>query len=143
MENYWFEKYLKKFFEFYNDKIILVGGKNSFGFGFVKLNTNVEYKDINESDKTENKEDNFLIYKKIKLENISLETDENILGFNFRYYLRLNECKKYRTKNFGKQGSSSNFYVSNLLNDNSIILVGINNPFNPIFRKEESFKKSI
>jgi CRISPR-associated protein Cmr1 len=140
VETYWFEKYLKKFFEFYNDKIILAGGKNSFGFGFVKLNaTNIKYENTDKSDKTKKKETDFLISKKIELKDIQLETDENILGFNFKYYLRLNEHKKYRKRNFGKQGVSSNFYVSNLLDDNSIVLIGINNPFNPIFKNGELF----
>ena len=133
IEKYWFEKYLKRFFKFYKDKIILIGGKNSFGFGFVKLNI------INEKiDKTEDNVDSSIMFKEIKL-NVAPEKD--ILGFNFKYYLRCKERKRYRKKNFGEQGKSSNFYVSNLIKNNNnfkIILFGINNPFNKKY-KENNF----
>jgi len=131
VDKYWFEKYLKEFFEFYKNKIILVGGKNSFGFGFVKLDVINEKIDGNKEDT----EFDFVIFKEIKLNDMP---KKEIFGFNFKYYLRLREKKIYRKKNFGDLGKSSNFYVSNLIKNNEykIILFGINNPLNNEYKKD-------
>lgn len=136
--NYWWDRYLSDFFSFYKDKIILVGGKLSFGFGMVKMmiEGSQEIQEINEQEINEsNKNDanwNDII-RMDKIENIKYEKQCNVLGYNFRYFLRREEEKKYREKNFGKQGVASSIYVSNLIRDSSnhiyIYLINFNNPF--------------
>ena len=119
--DYWWDKYLNDFFEYFKDKLILVGGKNSFGFGFVNLNL-----DDNQNKLVSfNSIDNFLKIEKIT--NITYSGRKEILGFNFKYYLRKKENISFRKVNFGEQGKSSKIYVSNLLEDNSVYLLLLNN----------------
>ncbi len=120
---YWWDKYLKDFFDFFKDKLILVGGKNSFGFGFV----NLQYEDDGYNGKFQS------INNKLKIDKITLnyQEDRKVLGFNFKYYLRKMENRRYRKLNFGEKGKSSKIYVSNLSNDSNkyIYLLMLNNPF--------------
>ena len=142
--DYWWDKYLNDFFEYFKDKLILVGGKNSFGFGFVNLNL-----DDNQNKLVSfNPIDNFLKIEKIT--NIAYSERKDILGFNFKYYLRKKENRNFRKNNFGEQGKSSKIYVSNLLEDNSIYLLLLNNPFSGekeipqhIFNKYVNWLKSL
>ncbi|WP_022846690.1 type III-B CRISPR module RAMP protein Cmr1 [Desulfurobacterium sp. TC5-1] len=122
--NYWWNKYLRDFFEFSKDKLILVGGKNSFGFGFV----NLSIKDSTTIDKYSSIKNNVIVKK---IENIPYSGRKKVLGFNFKYYLRKLENKKHREKIFGKQKVASKIYISNLLEEknNSIYLLLLNNPF--------------
>ncbi|MEG6570500.1 CRISPR-associated protein Cmr1 [Thermohydrogenium kirishiense] len=146
---YWWENYLEEFFKFFSDKIVLMGGKASFGFGFVKMK--VEGKDEGTTEHGKNKIvgfDNMYVYK---AEKIDYNGSKDILGFNLKYYLRKKEKVNIRNKqeieeHFGKQKKASKVYVSNLLKEdnNSIYLVIFNNPFdiNPIFKElaEEYFR---
>ena len=142
--DYLCDKYLNDFFEYFKDKLILVGGKNSFGFGFVNLSL-----DNNQDNLTNfNSIDNFL--KTEKITNITYSKEKNILGFNFKYYLRKKENKNFRNNNFGEQGKSSKIYVSNLLKNNFVYLLLLNNPFSEeskipqhIFEKYVKWLKSI
>jgi len=142
--DYWWDKYLNDFFEYFKDKLILVGGKNSFGFGFVNLSLD------NNQDKLVifHSIDNFLKIEKIT--NITYSGGKNILGFNFKYFLRKKENRNFRKNNFGEQGKSSKIYVSNLLENNSIYLLLLNNPFleereipQHIFNKYVNWLKSL
>ncbi len=121
--DYWWDNYLKDFFEFFKDKLILVGGKKSFGFGFVKLIVE------DSNDNNYQRIDDFLRIEKI--DNIPYKEGKKVLGYNFKYYLRRKEDKQKREEMFGRQGKASKIYVSNLLNEdnNSIYLLLINNPF--------------
>jgi len=134
---YWWEKYLKDFFRFFSNKLILVGGKGSFGFGFVKLSIH-----FHESGSIENSEiGNFRKYyfKDIISLNLNNQSKE-ILGYNFRYYLRKRH-KGFRKQNFGGQGKSSKIYISNLRrNSKNIYFLVINNPFNSEFIPEKVIK---
>jgi CRISPR-associated protein Cmr1 len=124
---YWWENYLKEFFDFFKNKLILVGGKNSFGFGFVNLQIGTTSVN-NNSSSVKNIHNNVQVNK---IENISYSGEKEILGYNFKYYLRKKERKEFRETNFGKQGEASKIYVSNLLksDNNSIYLLALNNPF--------------
>ncbi|MCX7760367.1 MAG: type III-B CRISPR module RAMP protein Cmr1 [Hydrogenothermaceae bacterium] len=138
--SYWWENYLKEFFEFFQDKIILVGGKNSFGFGFVNLSikqdNTTEINTVEISDKNVN---NKLIFSKI--ENIPYTGNKEVLGFNFKYFLRKKEKRQDREYNFGINKKASKIYVSNLLknDNNSIFLLLLNNPFS----QEKEINKNI
>ena len=102
---------LKKFFKFYEDRIVMAGGKNSFGFGFIKFKTNLDLKDVKPPDASRC----LFQVKKINI----VKTQKKILGFNFKHYQRLMEPnKKFRHKNFGKMSNSSKIYYS-LKNKNS------------------------
>ena len=122
---YWWDKYLREFFEFYKDKVILMAGKKSFGLGFVKIINNEENNDEMEIKSW----DNYLKIKKITP--VQYEKTKEVLGFNFRYYLRKKEYKKFRENNFGTQGQASKVYVSNLFrnSENYIYLLVLNSPF--------------
>ena len=121
---YWWNNYLKKFFEFFQDKIILVGGKKSFGFGFIKMIINGH-----NNDKQIKSWDNYLKIENIKP--IRYIGNKEVLGFNFKYFLRKKEKRNYRENNFGKKSQASKIYVSNLLSnsENYIYLIAINSPF--------------
>jgi CRISPR-associated protein Cmr1 len=120
---YWWENYLKEFFEYYKDKIVLVGGKKSFGFGFIRIKISDSNQEIIDQN------NNWLFLKRIG--NINYSNTKDVLGFNFRYFLRLKENTKFRKQNFGTQGQASKVYVSNLLkkDSNSIYLFILDNPF--------------
>jgi len=126
---YWWNKYLKEFFEFLKDKLILVGGKNSFGFGFV----NLQCEDIYHNNSFSSINNRMIIYKiLVNYNEVNYNESKKILGFNFKYYLRKNENKRFRTINFGEQRKASRIYISNLLNDNQgkyVYLIVLNNPF--------------
>jgi len=114
---------LIKFLEFYKDKIIIVGGKKSFGFGFCKIETDLQLDKIN----LEKEKKKCFAYKRINVSNLNLATDKIVLGFNFKHYQRLKEQKKYRKINFGEQGKASNFFFSTKLkNQNEIYIVCFN-----------------
>ncbi len=122
---YWWDNYLKDFFEFFQDKIILVGGKKSFGFGFVNMVIDEE-----NNERQISSWDNHLKIEKI--DSIQYSEEKEILGFNFKYFLRKKEDKKDRKNNFGTQGQASKIYVSNLLRSLSgsyIYLLVLNSPF--------------
>ncbi len=123
--DYWWDKYLKDFFEYFKDKLILVGGKNSFGFGFVNLSLDNSQNILN----TFSSIDNYLKIEKVS--SIYYKENNRVLGFNFKYFLRKKENKEFRQTNFGKQGRASKVYVSNLLEDNEkyIFLLVLNSPF--------------
>ncbi|WP_457636073.1 type III-B CRISPR module RAMP protein Cmr1 [Persephonella sp.] len=123
--NYWWNNYLKDFFDFFKDKIILAGGKRSFGFGFVNIV-------IDEYDSTSYTSwENYLKIEKISQVHHRHRENKKVLGFNFKYYLRKKENKKFRPINFGTQGQASKVYVSHLTeNDNkNIYLLVLNSPF--------------
>ena len=131
---YWWDTYLKPFFEYLKDKIILFGGKKSFGFGFV----NLKYIEDKEQQKNEifPFENEYIYQNTICLEN-KKPIKNLVLGFNFRYYLREeNTIKLFREKNFGNRGESTKIYISNLdlfkkeIRDKLYIF---------IFKKEEPF----
>jgi len=135
---FWFCDYLKNFLDFYSDKMMLFGGKKSFGFGFVKvsyetsLNCNILSNECNEFSK-------YYSYENISLnlrdnKNVNQNDKENvILGYNFRYFLRKEKINKVdnRTKFFGLQGKASSTYISNFLlnKDRDLKLIIIKNPF--------------
>ncbi len=131
-----FENEFTEFLKFFQDKIILVGGKKSFGFGFCLIRTNSEPQNINSTSLT-----TIYGFKKMTLDNIP--EDKIILGFNFKHYQRLNEKKAFREKNFGKQGKASNFFFSCKNKDTkNIYLVGFNendNIFNFLMNKYSQF----
>ena len=127
--DYWWEEYLKDFLEYFKDKLILVGGKKSFGFGFVNLNLEENQNELKDFKHLNHN----LIIENIK--NINYSQEKKVLGFNFKYYLRKKENKKFRKINFGEQGQASKVYVSNLVDNNTIYLIILNSPFdmaNPI-----------
>ena len=123
--DYWWEEYLKDFLEYFKDKLILVGGKNSFGFGFVNLSLDNGQNILN----TFRSIDNYLKLEKVS--SVHYKGNNKVLGFNFKYFLRKKENKAFRQTNFGKQGQASKVYVSNLLEDNEkyIYLLILNSPF--------------
>jgi len=108
----------KKFLKFYENKVILVGGKKSFGFGFTKLKSNINLENV--SINIKNKD--YIIWKQVD----NIKNNKKVLGYNFKYFLRQKEDKKYRKINFGSLGVASNYYFSNLIND-SIIIIAFNN----------------
>jgi len=108
----------EKFLRFYEDKIILVGGKKSFGFGFTKIKSNINLKNV--SINIKNKD--YILWEQVD----SIKNNKKVLGYNFKYFLRQKEDKKYRKINFGSLGVASNYYFSNLIND-SIIIIAFNN----------------
>ena len=95
----------EKFVKFYQGKVILIGGKKSFGFGFCKITIDKDLKDI-----TLNTPSTF--YKDSTITIDSLPKDKIVLGFNFKHYQRLKENKSFRESNFGTQEKGSNFYFS-------------------------------
>jgi len=107
---------VKKFFKFYQDEPILIGGKKAFGFGFVKLKSNLDLSDID----IEIKKDDIVIWDSIKIRK------NNITGYNIKYFLRKKENKKYRTINFGKMGQASNFFFS-MPKNGTIYIISFNN----------------
>ena len=123
---YWWDKYLEDFFSFFKDKIILIGGKKSFGFGFV----NMTIDGINNN--VFNVWNNYLKLEKIFP--IHYDEKKEVLGFNFKYFLRKKEYKKFKELNFGKQGQASKVYVSHLLKNNEkhIYLLVLNSPFDDV-----------
>jgi len=82
----------KNFLKFYENKIIIVGGKKSFGFGFCKINSNLDLENvvlpINEN----------LQFKSEQIVIPGLPTDKKISGFNFKHYQRLKEEKNLEIK---------------------------------------------
>ncbi|SFQ19231.1 type III-B CRISPR module RAMP protein Cmr1 [Caldicoprobacter faecalis] len=124
---YWWNKYLADFFEFFKDKIILVGGKLSLGFGMVNIRL---VGDSASDDDTEMPEENTIgnIMMTRKITGINYGEGKKILGFNFKYYLRKREDRHFRKKNFGDLGKASNVYVSHLLEGdrNSVYLICLN-----------------
>jgi len=124
VKEYWWENYLKEFFAFleHQEQILLVGGKKSFGFGIVKIGVTNE-----DLPQVETGEEKLTFVKRI---NNFPFSNKKVLGFNFKYYLRRKERdKSIRKKYFGTQGKASLIYASHLLEDNSIYLIGVNNPF--------------
>ena len=112
---------MKRFFSFYKDKIILCGGKKSFGFGFCKISSDFDLSDSNFLSNCNQKNIKFQS-RIIEIDN--LPSDKNVLGFNFKYYQRLREKRKYRAKNFGKIGEASKFFFSaHLLNGNGKVYI--------------------
>jgi len=135
---YWWNNYLKDFFEFYKDKIILIGGKKAFGLGFINisLQPNQHFKQFPNF----NSYGNSLIIKEVP---ISYKGKKEVLGYNFRYFLRRHTKRQFRENNFGKQGKASKIYISNLLRsqrDNPFIfMVVLNSPFKDFKDKEIPF----
>lgn len=136
-----YENEIKKFLKFYEDKIILVGGKKSFGFGFCTLTTDEDLENVNLKDVLQ---ECFKV-NKIKINNLS---DNNIiLGFNLKHYQRLKENKKFRKNNFGKQSKASNFFFS-LHNGNyeNVYIIGFkeeninDNLFNNLMNNYSNFE---
>lgn len=127
--SYWWDTYLKDFIRFFENKIIFIGGKLSFGFGFVKikLEESQDTKGQNESIIKNANINNFMSINKI--EGINYEGNKSVLGYNFKYYLRKSEGKRFREKNFGNQGNASKIYVSHLQKEdnNSVYLIVLNN----------------
>jgi len=102
---------LKKFFKFYEGKIVIAGGKNSFGFGFFKFKPELDLKDVTYPGKPK------CLFQSKEI-NIG-KTQKKILGFNFKHYQRLEKTnKKFRKNNFGKMSNSSKIYYS-IKNKNS------------------------
>ena len=127
--------------KYYEDKIILIGGKKSIGFGFAKLTTDDILTDtvkIKEKNQT-------YVWDKIELTNKDTAEDKEILGFSFKYFIRKKECKCYRKDNFGKKGQGSRFYFSNVVresNKNYLYIIGFlegTHKENTIFKS--AFKK--
>jgi CRISPR-associated protein Cmr1 len=143
---FWFCNYLKNFLDFYSDKIVLLGGKKSFGFGFVKISYKTSL-NCNSSLNECNKFSKYYFYENISL---NLKDDKYvnqnnkkklILGYNFRYFLRRKELKNNRIKFFGRQGEASSTYISFLSNENSSLkLIIIKNPFKS---NDKSFQEEI
>jgi len=128
---YWWNKYLADFFEFFKDKIILIGGKLSLGFGMVNIRLAGDSTSNDDRKMPEESViDNIMMTRKITGINYSENYSEGkeILGFNFKYYLRKREDRHFRKKNFGEPGKASNVYVSHLLknNGNSVYLICLN-----------------
>lgn len=127
-----------RFLKFYEDKFILLGGKKSFGFGFVKLKYE-NLRDLNEYNENI-RDEQIVIWDSLDIKEIAKDKIKNkkILGYNIKYFLRKKERKKFRDKNFGKKGEASNFYFSMIDNSNSIChiisLLNINN-INKIINK--------
>ena len=131
--DYWWNKYLKNFFCSIKNQILLIGGKNSFGFGFTRIYVNfIEEKNTIENDNSN--WDNELLITRIP--SINYEGSKTVLGFNFKYFLRKKEEKKYRKLIFGDKGVASKIYVSNLLtetlcnkSDKCIYLLALQSPY--------------
>ncbi len=123
---YWWNNYLKDFFSFFKDKIILIGGKKSFGFGLVNITIG------RVSNNVFNGWNNYLKLEKISP--IQYNRNKKVLGFNFKYFLRKRENKNFRSINFGEQGQASKVYVSHLLENSEkyIYLLVLNSPFDEI-----------
>jgi len=114
---------IKDFFKFYENKVILLGGKKSFGFGFCKIKTDLDLNDIRLG-QIQKKQFGF---KEIDISD--LPDNKIILGFNFKHYQRLRENKSLRENNFGKQSQASNFFFSTKQSDqNSIYMIAFNEP---------------
>jgi CRISPR-associated protein Cmr1 len=141
VNKYWFCNYLKEFFDFYSDKLIIVGGKKSFGLGFVKIKY---ISSLNCSSlQTQTDCSNFLSYYCYHEINCIPKIRENlILGFNFRYFLRKNESDTTKQRKiFGEHGKASSVYISNFdsSRDKKLKLIIIKNPFD----NNSNFKESI
>ena len=106
----------KKFIKFYEEKPILIGGKKTFGFGFVKLKSNLDLSDIKD---IEIKKDDIVIWDTITI------NPNNITGYNIKYFLRKKENKKFRVKNFGKMSQASKYYFSCVV-DNQCYIISFN-----------------
>uniref|UniRef100_A0A7V3ZXD2 Type III-B CRISPR module RAMP protein Cmr1 n=1 Tax=candidate division WOR-3 bacterium TaxID=2052148 RepID=A0A7V3ZXD2_UNCW3 len=133
-DKYWFDRYLKEFFDFYSDKIILIGGKKSFGFGFVRLSYGSSSKN-NCSDFALH-----YFYEEICFRPKTLKDNKGaILGYSLRHYLRRRENKRNREVIFGIQGEASSVYISNFKpdEDQKLKLIIIKNPFDDKVFKEE------
>jgi len=124
----------KKFLRFYEDKVILVGGKKSFGFGFTKIKSNINLENV--SINIKNKD--YIIWKQID----NIKNKKSVLGYNLKYFLRQKEDKKYRKINFGSLGVASNYYFSNLTN-NSIIIITFNNNINVLNKYKNWITKNL
>jgi len=135
------EEEFMEFLKFYKGKIIVIGSKKSFGFGFCKLETDLQLDSV----ALENENKSFFDYKKTNIQNLNLKNDKVILGFNFKHYQRLKEQKRFREKNFGKQSKASNFFFSTKLkNQNEIYIIGFkegmnDNLFNNLFSRYSEF----
>ena len=139
VNEYWFCNYLKEFFDFYSDRVILVGGKKSFGFGFIKI-TYESSLNCNSSHINCSNFSNHYYYHEINYSPAKNQNKNLILGFNFRYYLRKIENREDRKRIFGDQGKASSIYISNFnpASDKELKLVIIKNPFD-----DSTFTKSI
>jgi CRISPR-associated protein Cmr1 len=105
-----------EFLKYFNEKVILIGGKKSWGLGFVRLKLGSE----------ENSDDiecfdipKIYRYEKIKIPNKSSNGKAIISGFNMKYYLRNKEKSKENNVSdiFGAISKSSKFYFSNAFCD--------------------------
>ena len=107
---------VKKFFKFCEDKPILMGGKKAFGFGFVKLKSDLDLNNV----EVKIKKEDIVVWDNIKIKK------NNITGYNIKYFLRKKENKEFRAKNFGKMSRASNFYFS-MPKDGEIYIIIFNN----------------
>lgn len=130
---YWWNKYLKGFFDFFADKVIVMGGKISFGFGFVRMRVlgqensqqPISACSLNNSSQSFD----FLIIKEIK----GINCKKGVLGFNFKCYLRKKESTDgEKTEFFGKIGQASRVYISSLLKDNDSVYMLVFNEGNAV-----------
>ncbi|MDQ7031104.1 MAG: type III-B CRISPR module RAMP protein Cmr1 [Desulfonauticus sp.] len=134
---------IKRFLKFYENKIILVGGKKSFGLGFCNISSDLDLEGIKLPD-IENK---IFIAEKISIPD--LPANEVVLGFNFKHYQRLKEEKRFRVTNFGKQGQASKFFFSAYDPDNfsDIYVFGFKDElkeelFNHLLNKYKNFEEN-
>lgn len=116
----------KQFLKFYEDKVILIGGKNSQGFGFTKLSSNQSLTNI----KKVREKNQLYIWDKIELKGKFKNKD--VLGFSFKYYCRKEEegGKQLKKENFGSTGIGSKFYFSNMIREddkNCLYVIGFPN----------------
>ncbi len=106
-----YEIEFKKFLHFYKDRVIIIGGKKSFGFGFGKINVSEGY--LNDIQQNNPCRECFR-FKKVKVK--ELPDDKVILGYNIKEFLRkIIKNKKDREKLFGVQGFASYFYFSSYI----------------------------
>lgn len=105
-----------EFLNYFNGKVILIGGKKSWGLGFARLKLGSE----NNSDDIECFDiPKIYRYEKIKMPNKSSNGKAIISGFNMKYYLRNKEKSKGNKVSdiFGSISKSSKFYFSNAFCD--------------------------
>ncbi len=106
-----YEIEFKKFLNFYKDRIIIIGGKKSFGFGFGKIHVSESY--LNDIQQNNPCMECFR-FKKVKVK--ELPYDRVILGYNIKEFLRgIIKNKKDRGKLFGVKGFASYFYFSSYI----------------------------
>lgn len=111
------------FLQFYSDKIVVIGGKKSFGLGFCKMEVNPQPNNSHPNTSSDDKYE----FKEIDASKFYDNRDKIVLGFNFKYYQRLKERRKFREKNFGRMSKTSNFFFSaKLKGKDKIYLVGFN-----------------